>query len=217
MRIMLLGCPGAGKGTQAKFIAEGYQIPHISTGDILRAEIKEGTDLGNKAQAFMDSGQLVPDDVMIGLVTTRLQRPEYQKGFILDGFPRTVDQAAALLDAKIHLDAVVEIAVDEQEIINRLSGRRVHPASGRTYHLIYNPPKPGEVDLTDLVQREDDKPEAIKERLDVYKKQTSPLIDFYKSWARGPRYIQINGNDSIDNIQKQISFELNKLTTKPNE
>lgn len=203
MRIMLLGCPGAGKGTQAKFIAERYQIPHISTGDILRAEIKEGTDLGKKAQSFMDSGQLVPDDVMIDLVTQRLQRPEYQKGFILDGFPRTVDQAVALRDAKIRLDAVVEITVDEPEIIRRLSGRRVHPATGRTYHLDYNPPHPNEVNLNELVQREDDKPEAIKARLDVYKKQTSPLIDYYKNWA-GPRYIQIDGNDSIENIQQQI-------------
>ncbi|MGD9326970.1 MAG: adenylate kinase, partial [Desulfobacterales bacterium] len=185
MRLILLGGPGAGKGTQANFIKDKYQIPQISTGDMLRAAIKAGSDLGKKAKGYMDSGGLVPDEVIIGLVKERIKEADCQKGFLFDGFPRTIPQADAMKDAGVALDSVVDINVPDAEIIKRMSGRRVHLASGRTYHITFNPPKEdGKDDVTGeaLIQRDDDQEDTVRNRLDVYHAQTEPLIDYYKNW-----------------------------------
>ena len=189
MKLILLGPPGAGKGTQAAFITEKYGIPQISTGDMLRAAVKAGSELGLEAKKFMDAGALVPDEVIIGLVQERIKQTDCANGFLFDGFPRTIPQAEAMKNAAVDLDYVIEIDVDDAEIVNRLSGRRVHPASGRTYHVVFNPPKnEGTDDATGepLVQRDDDKEATIRKRLDVYHKQTSQLVDYYsEKWDTG--------------------------------
>jgi adenylate kinase len=208
MRLILLGPPGAGKGTQAAFIRDHFRIPQISTGDMLRAAVKAGTPLGVAAKKVMDAGQLVSDDIIIGLVQERLKHVDCKNGYLFDGFPRTIPQAEALRSSGVRLDFVLEIDVDHEEIIRRLSGRRVHPASGRNYHVTYNPPKvPGNDDLTGepLVQREDDKEETVRKRLEVYEKQTRPLVDYYSKWAaqgdaRAPRYRKILGKGSVEEI-----------------
>ncbi len=212
MRLILLGGPGAGKGTQAKFITEKYGIPQISTGDMLRQAVKEGTQLGLEAKKYMDAGELVPDDVIIGLVKERIQQPDCQKGFLFDGFPRTIPQAEAMKDAGVQIDYVVEIAVPDEEIIKRMSGRRVHLPSGRTYHIVFNPPKvEGKDDVTGepLVQREDDKEETVRKRLEIYHAQTEPLVDFYKKWeesgdANAPKYVRIDGVGTVEEIRDRI-------------
>jgi adenylate kinase len=212
MRLILLGGPGAGKGTQANFIKENYQIPQISTGDMLRAALKEGTELGLKAKEYMDAGKLVPDDVIIGLVKERIKEPDCEKGFLFDGFPRTIPQADALKEAGVPVEAVVDINVPDEEIIKRMSGRRVHLASGRTYHIIFNPPKEeGKDDVSGepLIQRDDDQEETVRKRLDVYHAQTEPLIDYYKDWEKSgksaaPKYIRIEGVGRVEEIRDQI-------------
>lgn len=212
MRIILLGAPGAGKGTQAQYLTEKFNIPQISTGDMLRAAVKAGTPLGIKAKAVMDAGQLVSDDIIIGLVQERITEDDCANGFLFDGFPRTIPQADALKDAGVKIDAVVEIDVDNEEIIKRMSGRRVHPGSGRTYHVVFNAPKvEGKDDVTgeDLIQREDDKEETVRARLKVYDEQTAPLVSYYKSWAEAdaasaPRYVYIPGVGSVEQIRDNI-------------
>ncbi len=212
MRLILLGGPGAGKGTQAKYITEKYGIPQISTGDMLRQAVKDGTQLGLEAKKYMDAGELVPDDVIIGLVKERIKQPDCEKGFLFDGFPRTIPQAEAMKDAGVQIDYVVEIAVPDEEIIKRMSGRRVHLPSGRTYHVVFNPPKvEGKDDVTGepLVQREDDKEETVRKRLEIYHAQTEPLVDFYKKWqesgdADAPKYVRIDGVGSVDDIKNRI-------------
>lgn len=211
MRLILLGPPGAGKGTQAAFISDYFGIPQISTGDMLRAAVKAGTPLGIAAKKIMDSGGLVSDEIIIGLVKDRLKQADCNKGYLFDGFPRTIPQADALKHANVALDFVVEISVPEDDIIERMSGRRVHVASGRTYHVRFNPPKtPERDDLTGepLVQRDDDKEETVRHRLKVYRDQTSPLIDYYSSWAGtdsgAPRYRKIEGVGSVDDIKAKI-------------
>jgi adenylate kinase len=219
MRLILLGGPGAGKGTQANYIKERYQIPQISTGDMLRAAVKAGTDLGKKAKEYMDSGGLVPDDVIIGLVKERIEDPDCTKGFLFDGFPRTIPQAEAMKEAGVPIDAVVEIDVPDEEIIKRMSGRRVHLASGRTYHVVFNPPKTeGKDDVTGepLIQRDDDKEETVRKRLDVYHAQTEPLVNYYKTWAESgqpgaPKHTRIEGVGKVEQIRDQIFAELDKL------
>jgi len=219
MRLILLGGPGAGKGTQANYIKEKYQIPQISTGDMLRAAVKAGTDLGKKAKEYMDSGGLVPDDVIIGLVQERIKEPDCEKGFLFDGFPRTIPQADAMKEADVPIEAVVDIDVPDEEIIKRMSGRRVHLASGRTYHVAFNPPKQeGKDDATGepLIQREDDKEETVRKRLDVYHAQTEPLIDYYKNWqstgdSQAPTYIRIEGVGKVDEIRDSIFNALDKI------
>ena len=219
MRLILLGGPGAGKGTQANYIKEQYQIPQISTGDMLRAAVKAGSELGKKAKAFMDSGGLVPDDVIIGLVKERIKEDDCKKGFLFDGFPRTIPQADAMKEAGVPIDAVVEIDVPDQEIIKRMSGRRAHLASGRTYHVIYNPPKvDGKDDVTGepLVQRDDDKEETVRKRLEVYHAQTEPLVNYYKKWAAtgasgAPKHVAIAGVGKVDQIRDQIFKALDNL------
>ena len=216
MRLILLGGPGAGKGTQANYIKEKYQIPQISTGDMLRAAVKAGSELGMKAKEYMDSGGLVPDEVIIGLVKERIEEPDCSKGFLFDGFPRTIPQADAMKDAGVTIDAVVEIDVPDEEIIKRMSGRRAHLASGRTYHIVYNPPKvEGKDDVTGepLVQRDDDKEEVVKKRLDVYHAQTEPLVEYDKKWAAAgeagaPRHVRIEGVGKVEEIRDQIFAEL---------
>ncbi|WP_333984837.1 adenylate kinase [Ectopseudomonas khazarica] len=206
MRVILLGAPGAGKGTQARYITEKFGIPQISTGDMLRAAVKAGTELGVKAKSVMDAGGLVSDDLIINLVKERIAQADCANGFLFDGFPRTIPQAEALRDAGVALDHVVEIAVDDEEIVKRLSGRRVHPASGRVYHTEYNPPKEaGKDDLTgeELVQREDDKEETVRHRLSVYHSQTKPLVDFYQNLSAEtgtPKYTHIPGVGSVEQI-----------------
>jgi adenylate kinase len=212
MRIILLGGPGAGKGTQAGYITEKYGVPQISTGDMLRAAVKAGTPLGLKAKKVMDSGALVSDDIILGLVKERIAQPDCEKGFLFDGFPRTVVQAEALKSEKIPVDAVVEIDVEDDEIIRRMSGRRVHLASGRTYHIHFNPPKvEGKDDQTGepLIQRDDDKEETVRKRLAVYHEQTEPLIDYYTRWAESgdaaaPRYVKVAGVGKVEEIRDRI-------------
>ena len=212
MRLILLGPPGAGKGTQATFIKEAFAIPQISTGDMLRAAVGAGTPLGLAAKKVMDTGALVSDDIIIGLVKDRLQQSDCEKGYLFDGFPRTLPQAEALKTAAVPLDHVLEIAVPAEEIIARMSGRRVHPASGRTYHIKFHPPRvPGKDDITgeDLIQRDDDKEETVKKRLDVYAAQTAPLIDYYGRWAaagdpKAPRYAKVAGVGSVDDIKARV-------------
>lgn len=210
MRLILLGAPGAGKGTQAQFITEKYNIPQISTGDMLRAAIKNETPLGLQVKDVMASGGLVSDDIIIALVKERITEDDCKNGFLFDGFPRTIPQAQALVDAGVELDYVLEIAVEDSEIIKRMSGRRVHPASGRTYHVVFNPPKvEGKDDDTgeELIQREDDSEETVRKRLDVYHQQTAPLVDFYQQLdtANAPKYARIEGVGSVDDI-KQAAF-----------
>lgn len=212
MRLILLGAPGAGKGTQATFICQKYGIPQISTGDMLRAAVKAGTPLGIEAKKIMDSGALVSDDLIINLVKERLAQPDCARGFLFDGFPRTIPQAEAMKQAGVNIDYVVEIEVADSEIIQRMSGRRVHLSSGRTYHVTFNPPKvAGKDDITgeDLVQRPDDAEETVKKRLAVYHDQTKPLVDYYASWAKAgdanaPKYVNIPGVGSVENIRDQI-------------
>jgi adenylate kinase len=216
LRIILLGAPGAGKGTQATFIKEKFNIPQISTGDMLRAAVKAGTPLGLKAKGFMDSGGLVPDDVIIGLVSERIKENDCANGFLFDGFPRTIPQAEAMKNAGVTIDYVVEIDVPDEAIVERMSGRRSHPASGRTYHIKFNPPKvTGKDDLTgeDLVQREDDKEETVKTRLKVYHDQTEPLVKYYVDWANSgnhgaPKHVFVNGLGEMNAIRDEIFGKL---------
>jgi len=208
MRLILLGAPGAGKGTQAAFICQKYGIPQISTGDMLRAAVKAGTPLGLEAKKVMDAGSLVSDDIIIGLVKERIAQPDCAKGFLFDGFPRTIPQAEAMKTAGVKLDYVLEIDVPDAAIIERMSGRRVHVASGRTYHVKYNPPKkPGKDDVTgeELIQRADDQEDTVRKRLEVYHSQTRPLVDYYSKWAdsgdtQAPKYRRISGIGSVDEI-----------------
>jgi len=209
MRIILLGGPGAGKGTQANFIKERYNIPQISTGDMLRAHVKQGTELGKAAKKIMDEGGLVSDDIIMGMVKERIQEDDCKNGYLFDGFPRTIPQAEALKDAGVAIDAVVEIDVPDEEIIKRMSGRRVHLASGRTYHVVFNPPKvEGKDDFTgeDLIQRDDDQEETVRARLKVYHDQTEPLIEFYskEADAGNVKYVKVNGVGTVDQIRDQI-------------
>jgi adenylate kinase len=214
MKIILLGAPGAGKGTQAQFLTKKYDIPQISTGDMLRAAIKAGTEMGKMAKEFMDSGKLVTDEIIIGLVKDRIAEDDCKNGFLLDGFPRTIPQAEAVTAAGIEIDAVVEIDVPDEEIVNRMSGRRVHQDSGRTYHLIYNPPKvEGKDDETGeaLIQRADDKEEIVKDRLKVYHDQTQPLVNYYQDQAAkidSLQYIRVDGTQDITVVQKTITSKL---------
>jgi adenylate kinase len=212
MRLILLGGPGAGKGTQATYIKEKYGIPQISTGDMLRAAVKAGTPLGLEAKKIMDAGGLVSDEIIINLVKERIKEADCANGFLFDGFPRTIPQADAMKAAQIKIDCVVEIAVDDEEIVKRMSGRRAHLASGRTYHVIFNPPKvAGKDDVTgeDLVQRDDDKEETVRHRLKVYHDQTKPLINYYSDWAAkgeamSPRYVRVEGIGKVDQIRDTI-------------
>ena len=216
MRLILLGAPGAGKGTQAQFICEKFAIPQISTGDMLRAAVKAGTELGIAAKKIMDAGGLVSDDIIIGLVKDRLTQSDCSKGYLFDGFPRTIPQAQAMKDAGVPIDYVLEIDVPFDAIIDRMGGRRVHPASGRTYHIKFNPPKvAGKDDVTgdDLIQRDDDKEETVRKRLQVYDDQTRPLVDYYSLWAgqasstdkvKAPAYRKVSGTGSVDDITASI-------------
>jgi adenylate kinase len=218
MRLILLGGPGAGKGTQANYVKERYQIPQISTGDMLRAAVKAGTELGKKAKTIMDAGQLVPDDVIIGLVKERIKEADCKKGFLFDGFPRTIPQADAMKAAGVDIDAVVDVDVPDAEIVKRMSGRRVHLESGRTYHVIFNPPKvAGKDDATGeaLIQRDDDKEETVKKRLDVYHDQTEPLIGYYTKWKesgdkKAPVYIRVQGIGKVEEIRDKIFAAVDK-------
>ena len=210
MRIILLGAPGAGKGTQAQFICEKFGIPQISTGDMLRAAVKAKSDLGKQVEEVMVSGGLVTDDIIIALVKDRIKEGDCGNGFLFDGFPRTIPQAAALIEGDIQIDIVLEIDVNDDEIVKRLSGRRVHVESGRTYHVVYNPPKlAGADDVTggELIQREDDKEETIRNRLNVYHLQTKPLVDFYTKLSNSDtnvRVIKVNGLAKVDAIREEI-------------
>ena len=213
MKIILLGPPGAGKGTQAESICGNYGIPHISTGNMLREAVEAGTKLGLEAKSLMDAGILVSDDVIVGLVEERISSDDCSEGFLFDGFPRTIPQAEALIERDINIDAVVEIAVPDQDIIDRMAGRRMHPASGRNYHIIFNPPKnEGKDDITgeDLIQREDDKPETVKDRLKVYADQTSPLVVFYSNLSVSSqlKYIKVSGTATPSNVTQQILKDL---------
>ena len=212
MRFILLGPPGAGKGTQASFITKKYGIPQISTGDMLRAAIKAGSELGLKAKTIMDAGRLVPDAVIIGLVKNRIEQPDCAGGFLFDGFPRTLAQAEAMKTAGVQIDYVIEIAVPDEEIILRMSGRRVHPASGRTYHIKFNPPKVADKDDPTgepLIIRQDDQPETVKERLRVYHAQTQPLIEYYSKWAaegdpKAPKHRKVSGTGAVEQIRDRV-------------
>lgn len=212
MKLILLGGPGAGKGTQAAFITEKYGIPQISTGDMLRAAVKAGTPMGLAAKKVMDAGGLVSDDIILGLIAERLKQPDCAKGFLFDGFPRTIPQAEALRAQGVELDYVLEIDVSDEEIIKRMSGRRVHLGSGRTYHVVFNPPKVEDKDDVTgepLIQRDDDKEETVRKRLSAYHSQTKPLTDFYSKWADtgakgAPRYRKVPGVGSLDTIKSAL-------------
>jgi len=220
MRLILLGAPGAGKGTQAQFICKQFGIPQISTGDMLRAAVKAGTELGIAAKKIMDAGGLVSDDIIIGLVKDRLTQADCAKGYLFDGFPRTIPQAQAMKDAGVPIDFVLEIDVPFDAIIDRMSGRRVHPASGRTYHIKFNPPKVAGIDDVTgepLIQRDDDKEETVRKRLQVYNDQTRPLVEYYSTWAKqsnasdkvkAPAYRKVNGTGSVEDITTAIFAEL---------
>ncbi len=220
MRVILLGGPGAGKGTQAGFIKNHFKIPQISTGDMLRSHVKAGTELGQAAKKIMDEGGLVSDEIIMGMVKERITEPDCENGFLFDGFPRTLAQADALKEAGVPIDAVVEIDVPDEEIIKRMAGRRVHPESGRTYHIEYNPPKEeGKDDETGepLVQRDDDKEETVRARLKVYHEQTEPLIAYYSAWAEkggedAPRYIRVEGVGGVESIRDKIIAGLGAST-----
>ncbi len=217
MKIILLGAPGAGKGTQAQFISKQLNIPQISTGDMLRAAVKNQTDLGLKAKDIMEKGELVPDELILDLVEDRIQKKDCLNGFLFDGFPRTLDQANSLTKRNVHIDCVIEIMVNDEEIVQRMSGRRVHSASGRTYHIQHNPPKVENIDDETgepLIQRPDDNEETVKKRLDIYHEQTYPLVEFYKNLSNdknSTKYIEINGVGSIDDIQGQILSNISKI------
>lgn len=212
MRILLLGQPGAGKGTQAQFLVHKYGIPQISTGDMLRAAINSGSPLGKEAKDYMDRGALVPDPLVIALVKERVKQPDAANGFIIDGFPRTIAQAEALREAGLDIDYVIDFEVDDDEILRRMSGRRVHTGSGRTYHIDFNPPKvPGKDDITGepLVQRPDDNEQTVKKRIETYHDQTKPLVKYYLDWSssgdkRAPRYVNINGQGPVEQIRDKI-------------
>jgi len=216
MKIILLGPPGAGKGTQANFIKEEFNIPQISTGDILRAEVRAGTSRGIELKRIMDAGQLVSDELILGIIKVRITAQDCQNGYLFDGFPRTVAQADGMKANNIGVDCVVELKVDDAEIIRRMSGRRIHPGSGRSYHVIFNPPATeGKDDVTGelLIQREDDKEETVMKRLEIYHSQTSPLINYYENWAgstekNAPRYYRISGNANVNDIRDQIISRL---------
>lgn len=217
MRLILLGAPGAGKGTQAALITAHYNIPQISTGDMLRAAVTAGTPLGLAAKKIMDAGELVSDDIIIGLVKERLQQPDCKNGFLFDGFPRTIPQAEALKDAGIPIDYVLEIAVPDEAILERMSGRRVHLPSGRSYHIKFNPPKvEGKDDVTgeDLIQRDDDKEETVKKRLQVYHNQTEALVDFYQNLAASgqsnTKYVKVDGIGDVKEVNRRIIDALSK-------
>lgn len=219
MRLVLLGCPGAGKGTQAQFISERFDIPQISTGDMLRSATHAETPLGLQVKHTMAAGRLVSDDIMIQLVQERISRPDCKNGFLLDGFPRTIPQAEALRKHSIYLDFVIEINVPDEDIIQRLSGRRVHPESGRVYHVIYNPPHEDNVDnITGepLVQRPDDQEETIRHRLNVYHQQTEPLVKYYSeaSGKHAPVYIKIDGTGSVDDVREKVFAALAEARAK---
>lgn len=212
MRLILLGGPGAGKGTQANYIKEKFGIPQISTGDMLRAAVKAGTELGLAAKKIMDEGGLVSDDIILGLVKERIQEPDCANGFLFDGFPRTIPQAEAMKADGVPIDYVVEIDVDDEEIVKRMSGRRVHLASGRTYHVVFNPPKEaGKDDVTGeaLIQRDDDQEDTVRKRLTVYHDQTEPLVKYYSDWAatgddNAPKHVKVNGIGKVEEIRDQI-------------
>lgn len=216
MRLILLGAPGAGKGTQATFICKRFGIPQISTGDMLRSAVKAGTPLGVEAKKVMDAGGLVGDEIIIGLVQERLKQPDCSGGFLFDGFPRTIRQADAMKDAGVHLDVVLEIDVPHDAIIERMSGRRVHPASGRSYHLAHNPPKAEGIDDVSgepLIQRDDDKEATVRKRLQVYEEQTRPLVEYYRQWAAGgdanaPRCARISGTGPVEAITERVMSAL---------
>ncbi len=214
MKIILLGAPGAGKGTHAQFLTKKYDIPQISTGDMLRAAIKAGTEMGKMAKEAMDAGKLVTDEIIIGLVKDRIAEDDCKNGFLLDGFPRTIPQAEAVTAAGIEIDACIEIDVPDEEIVKRMSGRRVHQDSGRTYHIVYNPPKvEGKDDETgeDLIQRADDKEEVVLDRLKVYHEQTQPLVDYYQAQAEkieSLQYIHVDGIQDISVVQDTITSKL---------
>ena len=206
MRIILLGGPGSGKGTQAGFLTRHLGIPQVSSGDMLRAAVREGTELGRKAKGIMEAGELVSDDLIVAMVGERLDRPDCAGGFVLDGFPRTIPQAEALRDAGVVVDTVIEMVVDDEEIVLRMSGRRVHPASGRVYHVVYHPPRAeGRDDETgeELIQRADDREDTVRTRLAVYRKQTEPLIEYYRAQAdRGKlRYARIDGTGEVEEVR----------------
>lgn len=210
MKIILLGAPGAGKGTQAQFIMNRFGIPQISTGDMFRAAIKEGTELGKQAKALMDEGKLVPDELTVALVKDRIAQPDCANGFLLDGFPRTIPQADALKDSGVKIDLVLEFDVADEVIVERMSGRRVHQPSGRTYHVVYNPPKTeGKDDVTgeDLIIRQDDKPETVLERLAIYHKQTKPLIAYYTAEAQAgnTRYRRLDGTKPVEAVSAELA------------
>lgn len=219
MRIILLGGPGAGKGTQAGYIKAHFDIPQISTGDMLRAHVKQGTDLGKAAKKIMDEGGLVSDEIVMGMVNERIADADCANGFLFDGFPRTLQQADALKEASVFVDAVVEIAVSDAEIVRRMSGRRVHLPSGRTYHVAFNPPRQeGLDDVTGepLIQREDDREETVKSRLKVYHDQTEPLVNYYSSWAEqggegAPAYLRVDGIGTVEEIRDRILDQLGAL------
>ena len=218
MKLILLGAPGAGKGTQAQYLTEKYGIPQISTGDMLRAAVKAGTELGKSAKKIMDKGGLVSDELIINLVKERITEDDCKGGFLFDGFPRTIPQAQALKDASVSIDAVIEIDVADEEIIKRMSGRRMHPGSGRTYHLMFNAPKQsGKDDITgeDLVQRADDQEDTVRQRLNIYHTQTAPLVDFYNSLVvsegpAAPAYHYIAGVGSVNDIKEAVFTALGK-------
>ena len=218
MRIILLGQPGAGKGTQAQFLVERYGIPQVSTGDMLRAEVKAGTPLGTEAKKHMESGGLVPDDVVIALTKQRVARPDCANGYVIDGFPRTIAQAEALRAAGIGIDYVIEIAVPDSEILRRLSGRRVHPGSGRNYHIEFNPPKvAGKDDVTGepLIQRSDDKEETVKTRIANYHAQTAPLVNYFLDWSASgkqdaPKYVKVEGLGPVTQVRDSIFAALKR-------
>ncbi len=219
MRIILLGPPGAGKGTQAAYISERYGIPQISTGDMLRAAVAAGTDLGKQAKEVMDRGDLVPDELIIGVVQERIAEPDCENGFLFDGFPRTQGQADALRESGVEIDAVVDIEVDDEQIVRRMSGRRVHPPSGRVYHVEFNPPEvAGEDDETGerLVQRDDDQEDVVRQRLATYHEQTEPLVEYYRKWhesgdERAPRYIHIDGTGDFEDVRDRVFASLDPL------
>lgn len=219
MRAILMGGPGAGKGTQAGFVCERFHIPQISTGDMLRAAHQAGSELGRRAKEIMDTGALVPDEIIMGLVEERLTQPDCRRGYLFDGFPRNLPQAEALRDRGIVIDAVVEIAVDDAVIVRRMSGRRVHPASGRTYHIEFNPPAtPGRDDVSGetLIQRDDDREATVRERLRVYHTQTRPLVSYYSDWwqsgdPNAPKYLRIDGGASVVRVRDALLDALGKV------
>ena len=217
MKLILLGAPGVGKGTQAQFITETYSIPQISTGDMLREAVKAESELGREVKAVMDRGDLVTDEIIIALVKDRIQQSDCDKGFLFDGFPRTIPQAEALVAQGIHLDAVVEISVDYEEIIKRMSGRRVHPGSGRTYHVEYNPPKVSGCDDETgepLIQRDDDQEQTVRDRLKVYEEQTSPLVDYYQHMAKHSalEYFSVDGQGTVLEIKQKVLHALSQVS-----